>query len=115
MPCGSHTLNSVVCDAAKSSVQAVTFFGILQRIYNLFSSSPPRWAILKENVTDSGLTVKPLSDTRWESHIESVKVLRYHLEEGQRKKKQLYLIMRVKMIAHQLHLKKTTSLIYFSP
>ena len=79
MPCASHSLNLVVCDAAKSSAQCVTFFGILQRIYTLFSGSTARWAILKENVTH--LTVKSLSDTRWESHIESVKVLRFYLKE----------------------------------
>jgi len=35
--------------------------------------------ILKENVTRR--MVKPLSDTRWESHIDGVKVLRCHLQE----------------------------------
>lgn len=79
MPCGSHTLNLVVSDAAKSSVQSTSFFGILQRVYVIFSSSTGRWSILKEHV--SKLTVKPLLDTRWESRIDSVKVLRYQLQE----------------------------------
>jgi len=44
VPCSSHTLNLVLADAAKSSVASVSFFGVLQRLYNLFSSSVQRWA-----------------------------------------------------------------------
>lgn len=64
VPCGSHTLNLVVGDAAKSSVKSISFFGLLQCLYNLFSSSVHRWDILREHVKD--LTVKALSTTRWE-------------------------------------------------
>ncbi|XP_060968097.1 uncharacterized protein LOC133035806 [Cannabis sativa] len=72
-PCACHSLNLVICDAATSCVRAISFFGVLQRIYSLFSSSPKRWIILKNNI--SNLTVKSLSQTRWESHIESVKAI----------------------------------------
>lgn len=65
VPCSSHTLNLVVSDAAKSSVMSMSFFGLLQRLYNLFSSSVQRWAVLKQHVTQ--LTLKMLSTTRWEA------------------------------------------------
>ncbi|XP_049328668.1 zinc finger MYM-type protein 1-like [Astyanax mexicanus] len=78
VPCSSHSLNLVVADAAKSSVLSVTFFGILQWLYNLFSSSVHRWSILQRHVK---LTVKNLSTTRWECRIESVKALRHQYPE----------------------------------
>ncbi|CAJ1059664.1 zinc finger MYM-type protein 1-like [Xyrichtys novacula] len=79
VPCSSHTLNLVVADAAKSSVGSISFFGVLPRLYNLFSSSVQRWAVLQEHVKHA--TVKSLSVTRWEARIDSVKVVRYHLPE----------------------------------
>jgi hypothetical protein len=41
-PCGCHSLNLIVGDAAKSSVKSVSLFGVLQRLYILFSASPRR-------------------------------------------------------------------------
>uniref|UniRef100_A0A672ZBF4 TTF-type domain-containing protein n=1 Tax=Sphaeramia orbicularis TaxID=375764 RepID=A0A672ZBF4_9TELE len=79
VPCSSHTLNLVVADAAKSSVTSMSFFGVLQRLYNLFSSSVQHWAVLQQHV--KRLTVKSLSVTRWEARIDSVKVVRYNLPE----------------------------------
>ena len=74
-PCGCHNLNLVLCDIANSCSKAISFFGVLQRIYSLFSSSTKRWKILQDNI--SMLTLKSLSQTRWESHIESVKAIKY--------------------------------------
>ncbi|KAL4597957.1 hypothetical protein ACB092_11G025900 [Castanea dentata] len=53
-PCGCHSLNLVL---------------FIHRIYTLFSSSTKSWKILKDNV--SGLTLKSLSQTRWENRIEN--------------------------------------------
>nr|XP_012559134.2 uncharacterized protein LOC100206997 [Hydra vulgaris] len=78
VPCANHSLNLVIVDGALSSISAISFFGVLTRWYTLFSSSPPRWEILKSCVE---ISVKPQSDTRWESKINCVKPLRYYLKE----------------------------------
>ena len=62
MPCACHSLNLTLCDMAHSCVKAVSFFGIVQRIYSLFANSTKRWKILLDNVPD--LTVKSLCNTR---------------------------------------------------
>lgn len=77
VPCSSHSLNLVVNDMAKSSLEATHFFNIVQKLYVFFSSSTLRWSILLMNV--KGLTLKPLSDTRWESRIEALKPLRHQI------------------------------------
>ena len=37
-PCGCHSLNLVLCDMTNSCPKATSFFGVLQRVYTLFSS-----------------------------------------------------------------------------
>ena len=74
VPCGAHTLNLVVADASKASTDALNYFGILQKLFTLFSASTQRWAILKKHV---GITLKMWTDTRWESKVKSVEPLRY--------------------------------------
>lgn len=75
MTCGCHSL--VVSDAASSSLDSVSLFGVLHRGYILYSASTIRWKIL--NVTN--LTVKPLSDTHWESCIDIIRPERYQVIE----------------------------------
>ena len=74
VPCANHTLNLVVVDSANSSTEALPFFGVLTRLYVLFSSSAQRWEILKKHVE---LSIKSQFDTRWESRIKCIKPLRY--------------------------------------
>ena len=44
-PCGSHNINLVLCDMANSCIKAVSFFGVVQCLYTLFSFSTKRWDI----------------------------------------------------------------------
>lgn len=74
VPCVTHTLNLVVCDAAKGSVDAISYFGVLQKLYTLFSASTQRWAMLKNHVS---ITLKMWAETRWESKVKGVEPTRY--------------------------------------
>lgn len=76
VPCNVHSLNWVVSDATTCCLEATSFFSLVQQIYNYFSTSAQHWQIVTSLV--SGITVKPLSQTRWESPI-ALKPLKYHL------------------------------------
>ncbi len=39
MPCACHSLNLALSDMAHSCTRAISFFGIVQRLYTLFSGS----------------------------------------------------------------------------
>uniref|UniRef100_A0A452GMJ4 DUF4371 domain-containing protein n=1 Tax=Gopherus agassizii TaxID=38772 RepID=A0A452GMJ4_9SAUR len=71
IPCHVHSLNLVVSDAVKSSKDAVSYFTTVQAIYNFFSASTHRWAVLKKYLVQK-LTLKSLSQTRWESRIDKM-------------------------------------------
>lgn len=76
--CAAHTLNLVVADAAKSSPEAVAYFGYLQKMLSLLSASTHRWEILLKHVKT---TLKSWSDTRWQSRIKSVEAVKDQTRE----------------------------------
>ncbi|KAF2891993.1 hypothetical protein ILUMI_14180 [Ignelater luminosus] len=67
IPCNDHSLNLVVNDTAKATFETIGFFPLIESIYVFLSPSSQRWSALKEKVTF--LTLKPPSDTRWESRV----------------------------------------------
>ena len=75
-PCGCHSLNLTGSHAAECVKEAVTFFGIVQKLYNLFSSSPQRWEILQ---TEIGCSLHNLCHTRWTDRVNSVRPFAAHL------------------------------------
>ncbi|XP_047144584.1 uncharacterized protein LOC124818108 [Hydra vulgaris] len=76
LPCGIHSLNLVVCDAAQSSLNSINVFGKIQKLFTLFSSSISRWNVLLIHTTN--FTLKRLCNTR-EAKIESLKAIRYQI------------------------------------
>ncbi|XP_029054570.2 zinc finger MYM-type protein 1-like [Osmia bicornis bicornis] len=77
--CGSHNLNLLLRDIAKSSTQALNFFGVLHKIYTIFAASTSRWDVLKKHVEK--VTPKPLSETRWECRFDSVRAVRFQVRQ----------------------------------
>ena len=55
--------------AAESCPQVIPFFGLVRKIYNVFSSTPQRWEILKKHI---GRSLHSMSETRWSARVESV-------------------------------------------
>ena len=75
IPCSAHSLNLVGVSAVDCCVEAISFFGFVQQLYNFFSASIHRWTILTEQLDSNRLTVKSLSETRWSARADAVKGL----------------------------------------
>uniref|UniRef100_A0A8C5G7Z5 TTF-type domain-containing protein n=1 Tax=Gouania willdenowi TaxID=441366 RepID=A0A8C5G7Z5_GOUWI len=77
--CSAHSLNLVGACAAECCLEAISFFGFIQNIYNFFSASTRRWEILTAHLTkcERGLTLKSLSSTRWSARADATKALRF--------------------------------------
>ena len=48
-PCSAHSLNLCDVHAGESSAVVKSFFGNIQKLYNLFSGSPSWWKVLQDN------------------------------------------------------------------
>ena len=77
VPCAAHSLNLVGGNAADSCLEAVNFFGLVQKIYTFLSASTHRWSVLmtKLKANHNGLTVKSLSATRWSARADAIHAL----------------------------------------
>uniref|UniRef100_A0A1Y1MZW7 TTF-type domain-containing protein n=1 Tax=Photinus pyralis TaxID=7054 RepID=A0A1Y1MZW7_PHOPY len=64
VPCSAHSLNLVALHSASISPEIITFFGIIQNLFNFFAHSTVRWTKLKNALN---ITLKGFSDTRWSS------------------------------------------------
>ncbi|XP_065866431.1 uncharacterized protein [Euphorbia lathyris] len=50
MPCACHSLNLTLSDMTHSCVKAISFWGVIQRVYSLFAGSTKRWQVFLDNV-----------------------------------------------------------------
>ena len=69
--CSAHSLNLCGVHGSESSAVVKSFWGNIQRLYTLFSSS----FLLEDFARGSGVSLHKLSTTRWSARIEAVKAL----------------------------------------
>ena len=74
-PCGCHSLNLCGVHAAESCPAVITFFGTIQKLFNIFSASPQRWDILQKHV---GCSLHSMSQTRWSARVACVRPFAGH-------------------------------------
>ena len=73
----AHSLNLVGKCAADSCPAAVSFFGLVEKVYAFFAASTHRWGRLRDALNKEGLKVdKRLSATRWSARVDAVPGLR---------------------------------------
>lgn len=75
VPCAAHSLNLVGKSAADACVHAVSFFGVVQKVYVFLSASTSRWDILLNTLPKGMKVPKKRSDTRWSADAEAVDAL----------------------------------------
>ena len=57
-------------DSVECCPRVINFFGVVQKCFNIFSSSTQRWEILKSKIPNS---LHCLSNTRWSARIDATK------------------------------------------
>ncbi|CAF1361673.1 unnamed protein product, partial [Rotaria sp. Silwood1] len=74
IPCEAHSSNLAVEHACDCSTEFINLFMFLEGLYNFFTSSVKRYYVLRDALEKStfGLTVKSLSETRWNANYESL-------------------------------------------
>jgi hypothetical protein len=61
-------------------VNAASFFGFVQALYNFFAASTHRWNILTGTIT-GGVVIKSLSSTRWSARADATRALKESFAE----------------------------------
>lgn len=74
-PCSAHSLNLVGKRAAESCNEAISYFSIIQNLFNFFTASTSRWKILDNKLSSNAMTLKSLSTTRWSARSDAVRSL----------------------------------------
>lgn len=73
--CTNHSLNLACLHAASTAINSITFFGTIEQLFSLFSSSTHRWNVLL-SVTGQG--VKRSVETRWSARAAAVTIVKKH-------------------------------------
>ena len=71
IPCAGNSLNLILRAAVDCCLDAVNFFGVVQQLYNFFSGSTHRWAVLQSYLEEDSTVLKGLCKTRWEAHAKA--------------------------------------------
>ncbi|XP_068247892.1 zinc finger MYM-type protein 1-like [Palaemon carinicauda] len=79
--CQAHSLNLVLVEIKKSSIQFLTFFSLVEKLYASIANSSKRHAALMEiqkamYPEDRSLEPKKLSDTRWAYRESALRTMR---------------------------------------
>ena len=74
-PCVCHTLILCGNDTAECLPEAITYLDTVQEIYNLLSSSPKRWELLKTRIVCS---LCGMSEVRWSTRLQGIKPFASH-------------------------------------
>ena len=74
IPCSAHSLNLVGSCAAECCVNAISFFGFVQNLYNFFVVSAHRWKLLTNSLGQESVVLKTLLITRWSEWWDAVRV-----------------------------------------
>ena len=61
--------------AVDSCVEAVNFYGIVQKVYAFLTASTYRCSVFTKTLGPNLSVVKRLSDTRWSAHADAIKAL----------------------------------------
>jgi hypothetical protein len=84
-PCLAHRVNTTVEHSCEASTAACHMFEILQEVFVFFTSSPKRYSVFREKVSEgdveNALDLTNLSATRWVARADSVRAVWSSYEE----------------------------------